>query len=248
MANIAAAHPGKIGDVLYCLPALRQIAKRHGPVDFYTSSYCAGLKCLFESQSCIRGFYVRESYVMVGNGPGFQPWRVPVPKMDHNKTPYDRIYQMGYRSNPDRFLPDWISSHAGVDPSGVYYDIEYARPYDAEYIVIAPRGQTDFAEQFQEAATILSERYHVIQVGGPGEDLEMPGRNLCGLDFLSTLGVIKHASGFIGLMSSMLVLSNGFDHPKIIPHNGTWDMRHIMRTENHTYLLNPTGEDIANAI
>jgi hypothetical protein len=56
---------------------------------------------------------------------------------------------------------------------------------------------------------------------------------------------MSKCSGFAGIQSSHLVIANGFDMPKVVPHDGkSWDMRHVIYTDQHHYIVNPTGDQI----
>ncbi len=124
MGRIACAHPGKMGDALYSLPAIRELALRHGcKADFYTSSYCAPLRRIFEAQSCIDRFIVSEHYVLRDFSCGGQPWQVPVP------DEYDAIYQLGFRELPHQPLPDHIATSVGLRTGlPVRYDFDLPAP------------------------------------------------------------------------------------------------------------------------
>jgi hypothetical protein len=66
---------------------------------------------------------------------------------------------------------------------------------------------------------------------------------------LSTLSILSGAKGFVGLMSSQLVLANGFPYPRIAPHDGrSWDMRHVINTEYNHYPINPSVEQILSLL
>ena len=137
MGRIACAHPGKLGDALYALPACRALAARHGcAVDFYTSPYCAPLRRLFEAQACIANFIVSPAYVLHDFSCGAQPWKVPIPEEQ-----YDAVYQMGLRHVPHASLPDHVAASGGL-PGGlpIHYDFDLPPPdIDEPYIVTAPR-------------------------------------------------------------------------------------------------------------
>ncbi len=244
--KVAFAHPGRIGDALYCLPAIRWIChQRQCQADFYTSSYCAPMKRLVEYQSYIDKFIVLNEYIVEGNGPGHQPWRMPVPDKG-----YDCVYQLGFRHNPDRFLGDWIARTVGA-PEGVpvWYDFPVNSAMGSEYIVLSPRGETTYKPLFEALAN--NNDVPVIQIGAKGEAVgPHADQDFSGLDLLETLELIAGAKAFVGLMSANLVLANGFPNlPKFVPHNGvSWDMRQVQYTNNHHYLVDPTPGQIMSKI
>lgn len=242
--KIAFTHPGKIGDALYALPTIRHVYETTPNlcIDFWTSDLCANLKSLFEAQSCIHKFFVSESYIIERTDMGVQPWAVPV------DGDYNAVIHLGFRNIPDRPLHEYIAYEAGVKIDGdIRYDFKPDTKWEhMDYIAIAPRGETSYGELFDQIANKYNK--HSVIIGGEG-DYRGIGIDYTGEDFLSTLSVLKYAKAFVGLMSSQLVLANGFDIPKIIPHDGqSWDMSHVIYSDNHYYLINPTIDKIADII
>lgn len=124
--------------------------------------------------------------------------------------------------------------------------IEYEYPEvhvpDEDYLILAARGETTFSSLFLEV--IERSPIKVVQIGGPGEAIGHDA-GITGLDMLETLAWIANSRGFIGLMSSQLVLANGFPIPKVAPHDGKgWDMRHVVYSEHNHYPINPSIESI----
>ncbi len=252
MSNkIAVTHPGKQGDVIYTIPAIRSLCAKHGcKADFYTSEYCAPLKRLFEAQDCIDHFYVSPNYVLERMDMGAQPVYVPV-----DATCYDVVYQLGYRYVPDRPLPNFIAASAGVFAAPIHYDIPASvEAWDQfriqDYIVLAARGETSYLSMFREMVRIAPMRVVLIGAQSDGE----PFRDLdveywTGADYLDTAYVISKARAFVGLMSSQLTLANGFPIPRIAPHDGkSWDMRHVVQSEFNLYPVNPTAQEVLGMI
>ena len=231
-----------MGDALYALPAVRELCRRHGAkADFYTSSYCAPMRRLFEAQDCVDQFVVSHDYALRDFACGAQPWAVPVP------AGYDAVYQLGFQSYPEISIPDHISSCAGL-PRGLPIKYEFDADSAAEalalsrYVVTAPRGHTAYSPLFRELAA--KSQVRVVEVGGAGDGTGSPGvLDRTGLDMLETLPWIAHASGFVGLHSAMLVLANGFDVPKVAPQGG-WDMRHVVRSVYNHYPVEPTASQV----
>lgn len=238
MGKIAFTHPGKMGDALYSLPVMRKICEDRNTIcDFYTSSYCEPMRRLFEYQSFVDRFIVPPQYRVERMDMGCQPWYMPVPE-----TLYDVVYHLGFRGIPDRAIHQYIASTIGIyDPLAIRYEYPYKiEPVDRPYICIAPRGETTYSNLFNEIAQYLT----CIVIGGKGDYIGH-GIDGTGLDMLDTLSILHHAQGFVGLMSSQLVLANGFDIPKIAPHDGrSWDMRHVVYTDKNHYPINPNIDTI----
>lgn len=236
-ARLAASMPGKLGDVLYVLPTLRAIYGITGKkFDFYTSDYCEPLRNLFLYQPYIENFIIPDNYKIERMDMGCQPWDMPIPNN------YEQIFQLGFRSVPDKSIHQFIASSTGLDiPLDISYDYPEIRddwPY-RDYVCIAPRGNTSYGAWFDGIAN--STKSIIV---GSASDYRGIGLNFTGYDMLDTLIIMSACKAFVGIMSSQLVLANGFDIPKIIPHDGkSWDMRHVVYSEYHHYLVNPTVID-----
>lgn len=241
MASLAAAHPGKMGDTLYVLPTLRYIYGQTGNhFDFYTSDYCEPLRELFEYQPYIDNFYVLENYKIERMDIGVQPWAMPVPQN------YNHIYQMGFQSVPDDAIHQWMARQQGIDVAlAVHYEHPSTRYLHGlklpdDYICIAPRGSTTFINTFNGIADAMPS-----VIIGSKSDYTGHGFDATGLDMLKTVTILSRARGFVGLMSSQLVLANGFPYPKVAPWDGrSWDMRHVIKQASNHYPIDPSVEEV----
>lgn len=247
---LAVSHPGKIGDALYALPTCRELAAQFGEkVDFYTSSYCEPMRELVEYQSYINRMVVPAHYVIERMDMGVQPWYMPIPEKE-----YTAIYQLGFKHVPDRALHQFMALDAGIDkPLPIVYDYPEIDDHRAQFYVIAPRGSSSYADLFYDVGIRLIERgFGIAVIGGPREsifhldEISHPAiHDLTGIDMLSTVALLSKAKGFVGLMSSQLVLANGFDFPKVAPHDGVhWDMRHVVYSNTNYYPINPTADEV----
>ena len=180
---------------------------------------------------------------------GVQPWYIPV-----DKSLYDVVWQLGFRQVPDRPLPNFIAITAGIQANKnlkVEYNCPDFETLDEPYITIGPRGRTTFEPLYIDI--IEQSPVKVVQIGGLGDAVgNLSHENTVdqtGLDMLETCTWIKKSKGFIGLMSAMLVLANGFDIPRISPHDAkSWDMRHVIRSEYNFYPVNPSAEECLELI
>lgn len=243
---IACSHPGKIGDCLYILPSVKKICERDGVrADIYSSEYCSGLKRLMEYQPYVNSFQVCPGYTIADMGCGVQPWTMPIPEPER----YSAIYQMGFRDTPDCAIPLFIARSVGLDnvdfPTYEYPNIERVAP---PYIVVAARGHTTYDWVYEEMMEYSD--IPIVQTGAEGQAVKGKCIDLCGLDFLETLSVISRAKAFVSIPSAEFVLANGFpDLLKIGIHNGeSWRLDHLLYSEQHKYLVNPSGKDILNLI
>lgn len=250
MGNIAVSHPGKIGDALYTLPIIRYFVDVWGETaHFYTSQYCSPMKRLMEYQSCIDHLIVPPSYEILRMDVGVQPWEMPI---DGSK--YSRVVHLGFRSAPFTYLPNFMARQVGANVNAlprVYYEYPEIETLDEPYICLAPRGNTTYLDLFRGVAH--NSKVAVVIIGGVSDHItdekytnyDKPILELIGLDMLETTSWLAGCIGFVGLMSAMLVLANGFDMPKVIPHDNIhWDMRHVLYTDTHKYLVLPTVEEV----
>lgn len=239
--RIAISMPGKMGDALYALPTARYLYGVTGKkIDFYTSSYCLPMKRLVEYQPYIHEFIIPDGYIVERMDMGVQPWNMPIP------NEYDEIHQLGFRGIPDTMLHQYMAKTAGIT-AGLAIAYDYPRisnPLGKPYIAIAPRGDTTYNQLFNDIADL----YPSIIIGGNGDYLGH-GVDMTGKDMLDTLSLLDHATAFIGLMSSQLVLANGFNIPRIAPHDGIhWDMSHVVQYHLNHYPINPTVADIKHLL
>lgn len=253
MPKYAITHPGKLGDAIFTLPVCRYLAEKSGnPVDFFTSLYCAPMRELFEYQSCIGKFVIADNYKIERYDMGVQPYVVPVPIGD-----YDTTYHLGFRNIPDKRLDWFMAESVGINPAElgpIKYEIPpHNRYLITPYIVLAPRGETGYKSLFVDFIGLAHEHgIGIVQIGGKGEFIGKCGTldsDYTGTNLLITCGLIAGAKVFIGLMSAMLVLANGWNLPKIAPHdNHSWDMRHVVKSSSNYYPINPTAQQMLEII
>lgn len=206
MSKIAVTHPGKIGDCLYSLPAIRCLCMKYGEkADFWTSKYCSPLKRLMEYQSCIDEFHINEDYVMQHKEMGIQPWHLPVP----NEKDYEVIYHLGFRAFPNKYQADYICEIAGVPTNQkIYYDYPDVPTLEQDYIVVAPKKENFWIKPIED----LNKSIAVVQIGAKEEYVGKIGIDKTGLDLLETTTWIAKAKAFMGGTSSQLVIAEGFQH------------------------------------
>lgn len=254
-AKIAIEMPGKIGDFLYTLPLARYLAEVKGTkVDLWTSNYCRPAIELLEYQSCTNKVIIPDDYIPERFDMGVQP-PIQVPY-----GMYETVYSCTFRSVPDTRLDHFMALSVGIEPHllpPVYYEIDdyytgridnkqiivrWEEQFPNGYYVLGTRGITSYDDTFREFTNRST--LPVIIIGAKGE-YNGYGLNFTGLDLLKTAYILSKSKGYVGLMSSMLVLANGFNIKKVVPHDGrSWDMRHVVYSDNHNYLVNPTAQEI----
>lgn len=255
---IAVTHPGKLGDALYALPALRALCARHGcQADFWTSAQCAALGPLLSIQPEIRNVRISGTYRPTGFDCGGQPPVVPTTGEEGDEGPgYEAVYHLGYRSVPNCPLPLFMARQAGLadhEIGPVRYATDPGAPgprhrfFGKPYVVLAARGETTHKERFREFAA--ASPFAVVEVGGHGEAVagDHGAEDLCGLPFDQMASVIAASSGFVGLMSAPLAVAQGFPVPKLVVHDGrSWDMGHALVNDWTHYRADPDHEELAD--
>ena len=256
-ARIALEMPGKLGDFLYVLPLAKYLSSaKETKVDIWTSDYCAPAKELVEYQSYVDNVIIPDDYIVERFDMGAQP-PIQIPY-----GLYETVYSCTFRRVPDTRLDHFIAKSVGVEPN-LLQRVQYEYPelirdslYDNEKIVVfAPRGETSYKDTFIKTMALLVTRGYIIyQIGAKGEAVGWSGIDnvdITGWSILDTVRFLglKNIKGFVGLMSSQLVLANGFNMPKVSPHNGrSWDMRHVVYSNSNFYPIDPTPEEILEII
>lgn len=246
-AKYAATHPGKMGDALYALPFIRYIYGLTGErIDFYTSAYCEPMRSLFEYQPCISSFNIAQNYEVQRMDMGCQPWYMPV-------EGYEHVFQLGFQSVPDRAIHQFIAKEQGATVDlGIRYDcpeLENVPPTGTKYVCVAPRHPSSYDTLFYDICIKLRALdIGVVQIGGKGDFFGI-GYDMTGLDLLNTCSFLSKSIGFVGLMSSQLVLANGFDIPRIGVNGYQSDMRHaVMTALNYYPPEGSTAQDILDIL
>lgn len=243
----AIAHPGKIGDFLYCLPTARALHERDGAsIDMYTSELCRPIETLVRYQSYVNDIIFPADYVINNLGQGVQPWNMSIP------AGYDKVFQLGFEHFPQGPLHLFAAARAGVvNVPSPMYECPNTFFYSSPYIVVAHCGSRTHPtlraayKEFMQRCPIKC-----VQVGVEADFIEdTPAENKIGLDFLTTTSLISKASAFVGFYSGPLAIANGFPGlPKIItmwPGVGEQHGLHIPITID---LIHASADQILNAV
>jgi hypothetical protein len=107
---ITVTHPGKLGDLLWALPTVRELAlSRNDTIQLWLPSQCKPLVNLLAKQWYIRQTVIDEDWVLGANTPE-APAKPPV-------EPDGEVIHLGYPEWPTMPLPFYTASLAGVEPS-----------------------------------------------------------------------------------------------------------------------------------
>ena len=149
---------------------------------------------------------------------------------------------MGFMRYPKEPLHKHIAKQCGVIAADIFYEYPDKKPMSDPYVIFAPGRFGEYASLMRQLIDNMP--VPVVVVGRPEEYIGA-GINKTGLDLLDELVWIANSRGFVGTMSSHMVLAQGFKMPKIaLWHKGGCDPAHwIIRDDMiYTYCTNIDGD------
>lgn len=229
----------KIGDLLFCLPTAKALAKKHNlPVDFYTSQYCQPVLSLLEYQGFISRAIVPPSYKIEGYYRGIQPWQMPVTEE------YEHIYHLGFSDWPVTNMIDYYAQIVDIVPEQYQIDCPY---YPDETIVdrsilkdrpLALCVTTPIPlSWFEQIIHAVHGKVPIIQLGESNGEIRWWAENKKMPGFLDTASIFKHCRAFFGSRGANTVLSIAFSEMQsiiVLPKNGM-DHRHNVHRDGVAY-------------
>jgi hypothetical protein len=207
-----ATFPGRVGDILWSLATVAHLATSYGTaLDFYIMPRHAAILPLLNIQPYIRRADVIDDWPFSHSSCGDQPWKPPA----HIENWYERFWHLGYRSEPQVPLIDFIASQHNLKLSSPvpFIFADGPKPIDGPYIVSGIGNPQDYWP-IQEIMKAL----HPV-----------PFVNLTVLPWLESARFVKHASAFIGSRSANFVLAHGFGIPVV-----AYEMDIVRRHPNFT--------------
>ena len=234
-ARTLVTFPGKLGDLIYTLPAVMTLARSQNClVTYQTSPYCRIAQSLVATQPYIDDCLIDEEYRLEHQKYGCQPYTMGEP------AGFDRIYHLGFRPEVtgDRILRQPLISTYFQILEQVYgltlppYDGSPYLSVDSRetknVIVFQGHGHTlmDLMDEksrerlfrfWQTLFEMLD--YKVVVVSGPDETafydrFDMPVH--CPADMIETALLIKEARLFVGVQSAAAALADGLKTPRLI--------------------------------
>ena len=232
------AMPGKFGDVIYSLPAVKQLKKKLGiPIDYLTSSYCQPIISLLESQPCISKVIVDSGYWPVGGprpatkNPSFIPqgydhvfdlnfdWAFIGP-LSQQKSIVDmhfKTLRYKYRLDLDEeFSFPYLDGFSNVDRK----DYVVFNAWSDSFLRNNRINQNAFVNILMILKFVLKNlNMKIVAVTGPDQTKyhETFGYEvITSVDFLETARLIAASKLFIGLQSSPYVVADALQHPRLI--------------------------------
>jgi len=178
---------------------------------------------------------------------------------------YSNIFQLGFHSFPDCELHKFIARSVGINEDlpieyefeDIGFEEEEFNNFYPKYIVLAARAaNSSFNSLLKEVCDKLSINVPIFEIGRKEDMIYQEGYAYHGetpvktIDFYDCLPLLHHAKCFIGLMSSQLVLANGFPKlPKICIYGDVpADMRHVIKSPTNHYLDKPNAEYLTRFI
>lgn len=222
--------PGKLGDAVMALAAVREIVKMHGGqrANVVTSCYCAPLVDLLKTRSYIGEVTIDEKYEAIADAPGMQPWRMDVPA---RWAGYD-VYHLGIRRWPSdgERIAEMIAHEYGLDVTpGPWLDPRARRDEAGPTIMHAPVTAADVESWWTEYnAMVWSERARrELVIIGTRDECDWYRRRcyeqVAPLREVRTMGEVEAAcegaGRFVGVASAPAVVAAGLGIP------GEWLLR-----------------------
>lgn len=231
MGRVLCTFPGRYGDLLWALPAIRAIAESGGqPVDLQIAGEFEGIRSLLEGQSYLHTVLADPRW-------GLTPpneWRAP----DHYHQ-YDHTYHLGYRGWPTRPLPEEIYLQAVIETGRELPSLDLQRPWLAAPV----DGPITYStrDRVHQIAVGFSECYFELKVGllqlvsehdigwstrtvmGGGRWMDEAGQGSC--NWAEAAHGIASAQIFLGDCSALHVLAVALGIPVVIvePMEARWN-------------------------
>jgi hypothetical protein len=197
-SKVVCTFPGKLGDLLWSLPTMNAIARKHRcKIDVATSEYCRRALRFVSEQKFVRTAFVPEGYVIQYDSWGIQPWVMPV-------NGYRHVYHLGFKSMPgleDR-LRDCIAREAGIEPLDFVPNFPIAE-VPTPYVVVVNHHTSS-------TMIAIGRAIKEPKVVWLGDSADFGGHGIdgCSADFWLSAGIIMRAEAVITNRSSNAVLAH----------------------------------------
>lgn len=244
--RVLVTFPGRYGDILWALPAVRALSRRLGqPLDLAVAENYRSITALLDTQPYIRrAFYIPE---WTGQETAPMTPRIPPPTRitgAPNPESYDVALHLGYRGWPARPLPfetlDCLNAELGyhrdyferrITP-GFRWPLEDAElALDEPWITVAPWTQVPHplvvgwsAEHFELKYGLTYLLAEALALPGPGSAFVLCGPNsrwqteggFTPTDWIENARRLAAAQVFLGCCSALHVLAVALGKPCVI--------------------------------
>lgn len=198
MGRILCTFSGKIGDILWSLPTVRQISRNHGTrVDFACMHEYQRLIPLISEQEYIASAYTMPDWICQGSPFGDQPWKAPV----RYDSMYSNVYHLTYRRHPSIYekLPLHIADSVGIVLT------EAVQPWLKVHrnpALLKPAVSYGFNEMYSEMKNAFIQDVRI------GAEHLVAFHDVSKLTFYEAAQIIAGSDIFIGCRSSLHVLAH----------------------------------------
>jgi hypothetical protein len=248
--TIAVCNPNFNGDVLWSVPAARELVHRaHEHADFYLSHRGEACADLLEEQSFVHDVFVARD------------WDGDFPR-DFPRDDYSAVYPLHMRGAQDCTLLDHFCRVAGLprqehrlDLPEVWTNHWQSSLPPSPFVVLAAKAG-DGSEWMKAINDIFRDfvarcSVPVVEVGHPGVMLNPLGvidRSSYG--FLAMAQIISRCRVFVGTISAPLVIADAFpDVRRIAVHDGEkWNLNNVTKSPMNHYPVYPTGKELADLV
>lgn len=239
--KILCTFSGKVGDILWSLPTVREIGMRYrGPIGARSSLYFGImpqyelLLPLLNSQSYIDKAIIIRDWICTGSPWGDQPWEAPVPE-----GIFDKVFHLTYQRHPNanEALIDFIAAQqelrltSPVVPFIECHPVVKEQEY-VEEIVLDPFIAFAFNGMYQEEKKRFLDK--LTDNFGKQQPKKLQFIDSSYFSFEQAAYMIKDAICFIGCRSSNYVIAHGVGQRNIFiyePHPS----RNMMGPLGHTF-------------
>lgn len=240
MDRILITFPGKLGDLIYSLPAVINLKRQTKAAIYYqTGDYCLSALNLLSTQPYINGCLIDRTYIAADTRFGLQPYIMSEP------DGFDHIYHLGFR--PD-LLGRSILTRPLIDTFfftlSRVYNVQLA-PYAGESYIFINNSKTrdsrardkvvfqgwghtlmdlidkqtrEWLESFWRELLQRLDREIIIITGPDQKDYysEFEAEIICPATLLESAELINQSRCFIGVQSAAAALADGLKKPRLV--------------------------------
>lgn len=240
MSNlIACCHPGRIGDTLFALPAIKRLCEIHkAKADLFVKPWCEPARDLIEYQPYINS--IRTDGIVHEKHHRLQGiTEVPKPEK------YLKVIEVSWTRQHMHPLAESLAEEAFLPREiGRVFTLEIPKKIQQqqEYIALAVR----YNRQGERIANEFIELFENFMEASPWPIIQV---GLAGTSFLEMAQTIAGAKAFVGTFSAPLVVAQAFEIPKTCIFDGQqWWPHQIMKDGETEYLAGPTVGQVIESL
>lgn len=229
--RVLCSMPGKLGDIMWALPTVREIARQVGePVDLVIGAPYSSLLELLKLQPYIRLAWAEENWQVLNTAP-MTPRECPL--QEDQRRFYDKVYHLGYEGWPEKELP--IETFYRALQQGAFQDNASAGlrandPWITLPPIHQPSRQDIYLGWSDEWFELKFGLCVLLQSNFPDQDFLMrqpqgsrwmsegnvatePDEPIVGAGWLGTAKALSSCKLYVGCLSAQWVLANALGVP-----------------------------------